>query len=119
MTSSPATLTPPSNQPVGRIPLPVDCRVARYPLQNNSLDTTTIPPLVTQGTQNSEYFDVTALDNHDDRQQILATQFQTTLREHPGTLPFPLRHRKCPASELLLQYFFLLSFITFFISFYS
>ena len=118
MTFSPATLTPPSNQPVGHIPLPVvDCRVAPHPLWNNALDTTTIP-LVTQGTQNSEYFvDVTELDDDNDRQQILATQSRTTFREHPGTLRFPVRHRKWSVFELLFQHFFLISFITFFIYF--
>jgi hypothetical protein len=93
MTSSHDTSTPPSNQPVGRIPIPVDCPVASRTLRNNSFSTTTIP-LVTQGTQNSEYFDATVQDNDDEQQQILATQPPTTLQEHRGTLRFPVRHRK-------------------------
>jgi hypothetical protein len=118
MTSLSATSTPPSNQPVARIPLPVDCPVASHTLRNNSFPTTTIP-LVTQGTQYSENFDATVQDNDDEQQQILATQPPTTLEEHPGTLRFFVRHCKWFVFELLLQHIFLISLVSFIIYYYS
>ena len=118
MASLSATSTPPSNQPVSRIPLPVDCPVASHTLQNNSFPTTAIP-LVTQGTQYSENFDATVQDNDDEQQQILATQPPTTLEEHPGTLRFFVRYCKWFVFELLLQHIFLISLVSFIIYYYS
>jgi hypothetical protein len=78
MSSLPPTLTPPSNQPLGQTPLPVDYRVGSYPLQNEGFPNA-ILPIVTQGTQNSEFSDRVELENEDAPQRIPPTQPPATL----------------------------------------